>query len=85
MERIKWSEKVTNEQVLECIGEKRMLLNNILRKKANWIGEILASFMMPLKDRWWKWKEWEKEEEHRSLMIWEIEEDIKIKGKPGKV
>jgi hypothetical protein len=29
----KWSEKVTNEQVLKCIGEKRTLLNNILH---NW-------------------------------------------------
>ena len=39
MEKIKCSEKVTNEQVL--IGEKRTLLNNILRRKANWIGHIL--------------------------------------------
>ena len=31
----------TNEQVLERIGEKRTLLNNILRRKANWIGQIL--------------------------------------------
>ena len=29
-DKIKWSEKVTNEQVLEHIGEKRTLLNNIL-------------------------------------------------------
>ena len=41
MEEIKWSEKVTNEQVLERIEEKRALLNNILRRKANWIGHIL--------------------------------------------
>ena len=41
MEKIQWSEKVTNEQVLDCIGEKRTLLNTILRKKANWIGHIL--------------------------------------------
>ena len=41
MEKIKWPEKVTNEQVLERIGEKRTLLNNILRRKANWIGHIL--------------------------------------------
>ena len=34
MEKIKWSEKVTNEQVLDHIGEKRTLLNNILRRKA---------------------------------------------------
>ena len=41
MEKIKWSEKVTNEQVLDRIGEKRTLLNNILRRKAIWIGHIL--------------------------------------------
>ena len=41
MEKIKWSEKVTNEQVLDRIGEKRKLLNIILRRKANWIGHIL--------------------------------------------
>ena len=40
-ERIKWSEKVTNEQVLERIGEKRTLLNNIVRRKASGIGHIL--------------------------------------------
>ena len=42
-------EKVTNE-VLERIGEKKTLLNNILNRKANWKEEI-ASFMMPLKHR----------------------------------
>jgi hypothetical protein len=41
MEKIKWSEKVINEQVLEHIGEKRTLLNSILRRKFNWIGHIL--------------------------------------------
>ena len=41
MKKIKWSEKITNEQVLERIGEKRTLLNNILRRKANWIRYIL--------------------------------------------
>ena len=41
MEKIKWSEKVTNEQVLDRIGVKRTLLYNILRRKANWIGHIL--------------------------------------------
>ena len=34
MEDIKCSEKVTNEQVLERIGEKRTLVNNILRRKS---------------------------------------------------
>ena len=41
MKKIKWSEKVTNEQVLERIGEKGALLNNIVRRNANWIGHIL--------------------------------------------
>ena len=41
MEKIKWSEKVTNEQIPERIGENKILLNNIIRKKANWIGRIL--------------------------------------------
>ena len=41
MKKIKWSEKVTNKEVLECIGEKRTLLNNIPCRKANWIGHIL--------------------------------------------
>ena len=36
-EKIKWSQKV-NEHVLERIGEKKTLLNNILRRIANWIG-----------------------------------------------
>ena len=37
LEEIKWPEKVTNEHVLACTGEKRTLLNNILHRKANWI------------------------------------------------
>jgi len=30
MKMIKWSDKVTNEKFIERIGEKRILLNNIL-------------------------------------------------------
>ena len=41
MEKMKWSDKVTNEQVLDLIGEKRTLINNMLRRKVNWIGHIL--------------------------------------------
>ena len=36
-----WSEKATNEQVLECIGVKRTLINYILCRKDNWIGQTL--------------------------------------------
>ena len=42
MEKIKWSEKVTNGQVLDHIGEKRTFINNFLHRKANWIGHILG-------------------------------------------
>ena len=31
----------TQEDVLELLGEKRTLLNNILRRNVNWIGHIL--------------------------------------------
>ena len=41
LEKKKWSEKVTTGQVLERIGEKRMLLNNTLCRQTNWIGHII--------------------------------------------
>jgi len=40
MEKIKWSEKITNE-VPQDTREKRTILNNILRRKVNSIGHIL--------------------------------------------
>ena len=46
MEKIKCPEKETNEQVLGRIGEKRTLLNNILRRKANWVGHILRRYCL---------------------------------------
>jgi hypothetical protein len=33
--------EVTNKQVIERIGETRTLINNTLRRKANWLGHIL--------------------------------------------
>ena len=45
MEKIKWSKKVTNEQALDRIGEKRTLLNNILHRKVNWIGHYEKKFL----------------------------------------
>ena len=37
MENIKWSEKITNEQVIDRIGERRTLINNILCRKVSWM------------------------------------------------
>ena len=42
MEKIKWPEKFLTNEVFECEGEKRTLLNNVLRRKTNWIGHILG-------------------------------------------
>ena len=53
MEKIKLSEKVTNKLVLKRTGEKRTVLNNILRRKANLIGHILRRnylLHVPLRD-----------------------------------
>ena len=41
MEKIKSPEKVINGEVIERIGQKRALLNNILHRKAYWVGHIL--------------------------------------------
>ena len=41
MEKIKFSEKVINEQALQRRGEKSPFLYNILCRKSNWIGHIL--------------------------------------------
>ena len=35
MEKVKLLEEVFNEDIIESIGEKMTLLNNILRRKAN--------------------------------------------------
>ena len=45
IEKIKCSEKVTNE-ILESIREKSTLLNNILHRKAIWIGHILRRYYL---------------------------------------
>ena len=38
MEKTKWSEKVTNAEVLESIGDRRTLLNNVLHENSNGLG-----------------------------------------------
>ncbi len=40
MERISWTVKITNEEVLRRVGEKRILLETIVRRKKNWIGHM---------------------------------------------
>ena len=41
MDKISYTERVTNEEVLRRVGEERQLLNLIRNRKKNWIGHIL--------------------------------------------
>jgi hypothetical protein len=41
MEKISWTDHVRNEEVLLRIKEHRNILNEICKRKANWIGHIL--------------------------------------------
>jgi len=49
MERIKWNDMKTNEQVLSAVGEIRITIVTIVNRKQNWIGHILRGDG-PLKD-----------------------------------
>jgi hypothetical protein len=41
MEKISWTNRVRNEEVLHRVKEERNILHTIKRRKANWIGHIL--------------------------------------------
>jgi hypothetical protein len=41
MEKISWTDRVRNEEVLHGVKEDRNTLHTIKRIKANWIGHIL--------------------------------------------
>ena len=41
MEKIFWTERVRNEEVLLRVKEQRNILHEISKRKANWIGHIL--------------------------------------------
>ena len=41
MEKIDWTDHVRNEEVLFRVNEQRNILDEINRRKANWIGHIL--------------------------------------------
>jgi hypothetical protein len=41
MERISWTDRVRNEEVLLTVKEQRNILHEISKWKANWIGHIL--------------------------------------------
>jgi hypothetical protein len=41
MEKISWTDRVENEEVLHRVKEERNNLHTIKRREANWIGHIL--------------------------------------------
>jgi hypothetical protein len=41
MEKISWTDRVRNAEVLHTAKEERNILRTIKRRKANWIGHIL--------------------------------------------
>ena len=42
MEKISWTDRVRNEDVLLTVEEQRNILQEISKRKANWIGHILC-------------------------------------------
>jgi hypothetical protein len=41
MEKISWTDRVRNEEVLHRVKEERNIVHTIKRRNANWIGHIL--------------------------------------------
>jgi len=41
MEKISWTDRMRNEEVLLRVNEQRNILHEIRKRKANWIGQIL--------------------------------------------
>jgi hypothetical protein len=42
MEKIRWTDRVRNEEVLHRVKEERNIVHTIKRRKANSIGHILS-------------------------------------------
>ena len=41
MEKISWTDRVRNEEVLQTFEKRRNMVHTIKRRKDNWIGHIL--------------------------------------------
>jgi hypothetical protein len=41
MEKISWTDRVRNEEVLHRVKKERNIVHTVKRRKANWIGHIL--------------------------------------------
>ena len=47
--KVKWTDRVRNEEVLTRIGEEKKLLDTIRRRKRNWLGHILRRNCLQLR------------------------------------
>ena len=41
IEKINWSDKITNKEVLERVGERQSLVEAVVKRKKNWIGPVV--------------------------------------------
>ena len=41
--KVKWTEHKTNEEVLEMVEDKRILIETIRKRQKNWVGHVLRS------------------------------------------
>jgi hypothetical protein len=41
MEKLSWTDRVRNEEVLHRVKEERNIVHTVKKRKANWIGHIL--------------------------------------------
>ena len=81
IEKIKWSEKVTNEGVLERKVERRTLLNNILRRRVNWIA--FFKFHWRTDDGSERNRRKKKKKKKKNTVPWWFEKQKKIFGAKG--
>ena len=47
MEKIIWTDRLRNEEMLHTVMEERNILHTVKRRKANWIGHILCRNCLP--------------------------------------
>src|SRR5277367_1616345 len=43
MEKISLAERITNDEVLRLVGERRQMVDTIVKRKKNWIGHSFAT------------------------------------------
>ncbi|KAJ4431053.1 hypothetical protein ANN_19646 [Periplaneta americana] len=76
MERVMWTDRTRNEAVLERVGEERMMLKLIRKRKRNWLGHWLRRKCL-LKDAL---EEMVNERRVRGRRIYQMIDDIKLYG-----